>query len=400
MNALSGIRRRIEAGPAVGRIDAAGTVTLDTRRTSTLRPTGWGVGIQRLTPAEFPVPPVDVWSREAAMSVPSISRARDLLCSAVASLPLTLWSLKWDQPNRRNVEEQIPPALWMNRPDPNRTRQFILSWTCDDLLFLARSYWKVTKRYESTGYPAAFEWMPAADVNIDATGKITFLGKVVPAEDVVEFLSPLDGLLFTGWRAIQTAVNLDAAAERFSTAEIPAGWLAQRENSEPMTVDELTSMAELWAAARQQRTTAALNPYLEYHESAMDPSRLQLVEARQHQAVELARVANIPAYFLNAPAGTGMTYMNTAQAKQDLVDFGAMPFIGAIEQTLGGPNVTPNGQAVRLDLSAWLRNPYTPNDNASPNDLQIAYNAPPATNGDRAPGRPRDIDGRNEGVRQ
>ena len=111
----------------------------------------------------------------------------------------------------------------------------------------------------------------------------------------------------------------------------------------------------------------------------MDPSRLQLVEARKHQAVELARIANVPAYYVDAPlSGSGMTYTNSAQARADLIDFAALPYIAAIEQTLCGPNVTPNGQAVRLDVNAWLRNPYTPNDNASPTDLEIAYNAPAA----------------------
>jgi hypothetical protein len=263
----------------------------------------------------------------------------------------------------------------MARPDPNRTRQYLLAWTADDLLFYGRAYWQVTGRYEAS-YPRSFAQMPATDVNVDTNGKVTHRGHIVDPADVVEFLSPSDGLLFVGWRAIQTALNLDAAAERFSLTEIPAGWLEQDPASEPLAADELAAIATEFAAARTARTVAALNPFIRWRESAMDPSRLQLVEARQHQAVELARVANIPAYFLNAPAGTGMTYMNAQQAKQDLIDFGAMPYIGAIEQTLSGPNVTPSGQAVRLALNAWLRNPYVPNDDASPNDMQIAYNTP------------------------
>ena len=37
----------------------------------------------------------------------------------------------------------------------------------------------------------------------------------------------------------------------------------------------------------------------------MDPVELQLVEARQHQALELARFANIPPYFVGAPSWCG-----------------------------------------------------------------------------------------------
>ena len=184
---------------------------------------GWGVGISRLAPFDF-APPVDVWSREAAMSIPTISRARDLLCSAVGALPLTLLSITFNEQGEP-VEQRLPPATWMNRPDPNRTRQWSLAWTTDDLLFAGRAYWRISARYESTTYPSAFELMRASDVSIDANGRVTWCNRTIPSEDVVEFLSPLDGLLTTGFRAINTAINLDAAAERFAPRRSRrAGW--------------------------------------------------------------------------------------------------------------------------------------------------------------------------------
>jgi hypothetical protein len=390
------VRNLLRPRWAVAAIEAAGTVSLD--RTTNARPNGWGVGYGRMAPFDW-APPVDIWSREAAMSVPSVSRARDLICTAVGALPICLYTVRFDVPSRQSVEEQLPPPRWANRLDPNKPRQHTLAWLTDDLLFYARAYLKITTRYESTGYPATFQWMPFTDLNIEANGRVRYRNDEIDPADVVEFCSPIEGLLAVGFRAINTALNLDAAAERFSTAEIPAGWLEQTENSEPMSGDELGEIADSFQAARQARTVAALNPFIRWHESTMDPSRLQLIEARQHASVEMARLCNIPAYFLNAPAGTGMTYMNAAQAKQDLIDFGALPYIQCIEQTLGGPNVTPNGQAIRLDVNAWLRNPFVPNDNASPNDLAIAYNAPtPETPPQRAPGRPRQIDGLNEGT--
>lgn len=381
---------------AVAAVEAAATpIPLHPR--SGVRPNGWGVGIARLAPFDF-APPVDIWSREAAMSVPSISRARDLICTLVGALPITVWSVRFDPNTRQPVEEQLPPPRWANRLDPNEPRVNTLTWLTDDLFFYSRAYLRVTNRYVDT-YPATFERMAFVDVNIDATGRVTHNSAPVDPADVVEFRSPIEGLLCTGFRTIQTTLNLDAAAERFSLAEIPAGWLEQTADSEPLPPDELGQIADDFQAARQARTVAALNPYIKWRESTMDPTRLQLIEARQHQAVEVARLCNIPAYFLNAPAGTGMTYTNAAQAKQDLIDFGAMPYIQCVEQTLGGPNVIPGGRAVRLDVNAWLRNPYTPNSNASPNDLQIAYNpTTPQTAPAAAPGRPRQVDGLNEGT--
>ena len=372
-------------------VNGAGHVSLSTAPERSAN-RGWGVGRSRLAPFDWAPPTAGLWSRESALGVPTISRARDLICSTVAALPITLWSVRFDPATGTDVEARLPPPGWAVRPDPDRTRQHLIAWTSDDLFFYGRAYWRVTDRYDNT-YPSAFRRMAATDVGIDASGHITFNGKQVPPGDVVEFLAPGDGILYTGARAIQTAINLDSAAERFSTAEIPAGWLAQRENSEPMSSDELADMADAWQAARLARTTAALNPWLEWHESTMDPARLQLTEARQHQALELARVANIPSFLVGAPSGGSLTYQNSVQAKSDLLDFGCLPMVATIEQTLSGPNVTPRGQFVRLYTDAWLRSPLTNVPNQTPPNSATA-DVP------RQPGRPRQADGLNEGTPQ
>lgn len=337
------------------------------------RPTGWGTGIQRLAPFDF-TPPGGLWDRQAAMTVPTISRSRDLICGAVGALPLVLYTVDWANPGAP-VELSLPPATWMARPDPTKTRNFMLAWTVDDLFFYGRGYWLVVDRYAPPqSYPRSFVWMPTVQVRVDTNGDTWWDGVPVNPADVIEFLSPIEGLLDVGWRAVNTAVQLDQAAERFSRCEVPAGWLKQTDG-EPMTGEELSQLAADFASLRMTLSIAALNSVTDYHESSLDPSKLQLTEARQHQALELARITNIPPSLVGAPSGTGMTYNNTLQAKQDLIDFGAAPYINCVEQTLGGPNVVPAGQFVRLDLNAWLRNPYVTAPPA-PNDMQTAFNPP------------------------
>ena len=94
---------------------------------------------------------------------------------------------------------------------------------------------------------------------------------------------------------------------------------------------------------------------MQWHESSIDPNKLQLTTARQYQSLELARLTNVPPYLVGAPTGTGMTYQNAVQARGDLIDFGAMPYIECIEDTLSGPNVLPQGRFVLLDVEAWTR---------------------------------------------
>lgn len=297
--------------------------------------------------------------RLRAMQIPTVSRARDLMASLVGSLPIRQYGTQW---NGEDLEEvPLPPEAWMLRPDPATTRAHLLAWTFDDLVFHGRAYWFVSSRY-STGFPASFSWMPAELTTLDAERivgnvplgeyRITFEGRPIPNRDVVVFYSPNDPVLLDGARAIRTAERLDRAAERFANTPAAFGWLRQT-SGEPMSGDELADLASAWAAARDSNAIAALNEFVEWNESQMDPTRLQLLEARQHQALELARLMNVSPFLVGAPTGSSMTYQNAEQAQAQLaVDAG--PYIDAIEQTLSRDDVTPRGRLVRLDRSVWL----------------------------------------------
>ena len=68
---------------------------LDTFRVKTIEPTSADVA------AALPLPTIDsliipfngtvTATREEAMSVPAVARARNIMCSAIASLPLEVW---------------------------------------------------------------------------------------------------------------------------------------------------------------------------------------------------------------------------------------------------------------------------------------------------------------------
>lgn len=335
--------------------------------------TGWGTGGRQLVTADFPVPPVaGVFDRLTLMTIPAVARARNIICSAVGSLPVTLWTYRWDQD--APIENRTPPASWMARPDPNHTRQWMLAWTTDDLLFHARAYWRITSRL-ATGYPATFERLAPLELNVDTAGAVTYHGQAVDPADIVEFVSFTEALVATGWRTFSTTLKLEEAADRFSGTEIPAGWLKQT-GGEPLTAEELGQWADAFAARRRANVTAALGIDFDYHEASADPERMQLVEARDHQAAEAARLIGLPPWAVGAPSNNSMTYQNAETARRDVVDFGALPFIQCIEQTLSGPNVTPYGQAVRLDLDAWLRSPFTEGE-PSANDLERAFDPEP-----------------------
>jgi phage portal protein BeeE len=297
-------------------------------------------------------------AEDAALSVPTVSRAISLLSTVVATLNLKSYTLQWT--GQEYEELYVEGESWMTRPDPKITRNFIMSKTARDLILYGRAFWMVTSRY-STGYPATFQWLPAnlCDTPNNAppewfgpADKINFNGIPLDVSQVVQFLSGSQGIIYSGRRAIQIALRLDQSAERFATNEIAAGYLQQK-GGEPMSGEELGEMAAAWAANRRTNAIGALNELVSFESFDVDPSKLQLVEGREYQTKELSRLMDIPAYLL-AIDQSGMTYANAQQARQDLILFGARPILHAIEERLSMDDVLPRGRHVRFAIDEYL----------------------------------------------
>jgi phage portal protein BeeE len=300
-------------------------------------------------------------TEELGLSVPTIARAVQMICSVVGSLPLKHYTTQWTGEEYEEIGLEL--EAWMLQPDPTVTRQFIMSATVTDLMMRGEAFWYVTSRSQNTGRPLTFQWMPAAMVSLlDQTGpqrfglskQVTFNGVEIPYQDVVQFIAPTQGLLYTAARSIQTAVKLDRAADRFASTEIAAGYLQQTDGSEPMSAEDLAELAASWANARRASAIGALNSVVKWQEFNSDPSKLQLVESRQFQALELSRHAGIPPYLLGIGVPGSFTYQNAQQARQDLWLFGAKMYADCIEQTLSGNSIVPRGRFVKFDVEDFL----------------------------------------------
>lgn len=301
---------------------------------------------------------IDGDARARAMSVPTISRARDLIASMFGCLPIEFYREMWNGEEMDAVE--IAPRSWGRRIDPTVTNNFIMSWTFDDLFFYGRAFWHVQSRTQD-GFPASFTRLPAAMVTtMDQAGpvwfgpsnQIMFNGLPVDSRDVIQFLSPIQGLCYMSARTIETALSLENSVLRNSRSAIPAGVLRQV-GGEPLSPAELSEMAHAFNEARLTNQTAALNEFLTYEATTVTPDKMLLVESRQFQALELSRTANIPPYLAGIAVG-GYNYQNATQAKQDLYLFAAKNFIECWNQTMSADNVLPRGTFVRLDVDSYL----------------------------------------------
>jgi phage portal protein BeeE len=80
-----------------------------------------------------------------------------------------------------------------------------------------------------------------------------------------------------------------------------------------------------------------------------------MVEARQHQAVEIARVFGVRAALLDAGSPSGsMTYASLTDARRDLVDFTLAPYADAFAGRMSMDDVTETTRTVVVRLDATV----------------------------------------------
>ena len=299
---------------------------------------------------------------QVALSLPTVSRARDLLASTISGLEFRQYIKQW---NGTEYEEiYVPNESWMENPDPKVPRQFILANTVTDLWMTGRAFWAVTSRNATDGRPMSFEWLPSANIQTpDQVGpqffgmpsSIQFNGVNLDPNEIITFLAPTTGLMYSGRRAVNIATHLDQYADRAATIETVPGYLQQTAAGETMSGEELGDLAAQWAQARREgNVIGALNNYVNFVEFDRDPLEVNAAQ-REYQALDLSRMCSVPAYLVSAPTpGASMTYQNASQARQDLWLFGAQMYAHAIESRLSMNDVTARGRYICFDTDDLL----------------------------------------------
>jgi hypothetical protein len=77
-------------------------------------------------------------ARNKAMSVPTISRARDLMASVLGCMSLKMYSELWNGDEMEKIP--LAPRTWLRRIDPAVPNNFLLSFLFDDLFFLGARF--------------------------------------------------------------------------------------------------------------------------------------------------------------------------------------------------------------------------------------------------------------------
>jgi HK97 family phage portal protein len=283
-------------------------------------------------------------SRKDAMSVPSVARARNLICGTVASIPLEYYNKK--------TGEVIAPPRWINQLSKNQPSFVTLNWMVDSLLFYGNCYLRVVERYQEDGRPSAFEWIANSRVTFttDLEGIMITQYYVdanpISMNDIVTIQGLDEGVLERAGRTIQSAIDINKAAAISSATPMSSGILKNMGADLPPA--EVSGLLAAWKRSRQNNSTAYLTSTLEYQPTQFSPKEMMYNEAIQGLSTELARAMNVPAYMLSSEMNQSMTYSNIQDERKQFYAMSIEPYIQAIQSRLSMDDISTAGHEVRF----------------------------------------------------
>ena len=293
--------------------------------------------------------------RISAMSIPAVNRCRNLICNTVGAMELKL--------ELKRTGEYLPKLPWMDQLSKNQPMPVTLAYICDSLLFFGVAYLEIDSVYQDNGYPASFNWVANSRV-IPKYNKTNTLiegyavdGATRPMSglnSLVTIQSMTDGLLQVGARVLTSALDLDRASSVAASTPMATGVL--KNTGADLGESEVQGLLAAWRNARNNRSTAYLTSTLEFQPVAFSPKDMMLNEAKQYMATEIARLCNVPAYYISADMNNSMVYSNLQDERRNFVSLTLQSYISAIEQRLSMNDITPSTQKICFDLdTGFLR---------------------------------------------
>jgi HK97 family phage portal protein len=283
-------------------------------------------------------------SRHDAMSVPSVARARNLICGTVASIPLEYY--------KTSTGEVIAPPRWIKQLSKNQPSFVTLTWCVDSLLFFGVCYLLITDRYSEDGRPANFEWVANSRVTFttDLEGIMVtqyYIDmKPVSMDDIVTIQGFDEGVLDRGSRTIQAAIDVERALAVNSAQPQPAGYL--KNNGADLPPNEVSGLLAAWKRGAQSNSTRYLTSTLEYNAVAFSPKDMMYTDAVQSLSTQVARTMNVPAYLLSSDQNTTMTYSNVQDERKQFYALSIEPYVQAIQSRLSMDDISTSGHEVKF----------------------------------------------------
>lgn len=270
-------------------------------------------------------------TRSTAMRIPAVARGRNVITGQLGRIP-------WEARTATGVED-VP---WLRHPEPGRAAALTWAWTADAMLFYGRAWWIVTER-DTSGMPAAFQWIPEHAVNA-AGDKFYAHDRPIRPRDVVRIDGPHEGILVTAQDTLKAASAMHRAYARTAYNPVPTVELHQTAGDR-MDPDEIDALIASWVAARQGANGGVgfTNKSVEARVHGAPVEQL-LIAGRKAVTLEVAGHLNLPAWAVDGEVGgSSLTYSNVPARSRELLDFTLAPYLDAAAGRLSMADILPAG---------------------------------------------------------
>ncbi|WP_447523190.1 phage portal protein [Salinibacterium sp. NYA9b] len=284
-------------------------------------------------------------SRLSALQIPALKKARTLLISTIASLPLREYKdgVEVEQKWLRNSASGISP--W------HRAAGIV-----DDLLFYDWSLLAVER--DKDGQIIDAVRVPQERWSIDSKGTISVDGHGLPASQVILIPGSGDGgILAAGASTIKGARAVERAWVSRAQAPIPMVELHQITDDE-MEDEEIDELVESWNIARSSATgaTGFTDKRIEVRTHGdKSGGESHLEDQRNAVVLDVARLTGVPASVLDgSQSEASLTYSTSEGNRNDFIDYSLQYLLAPIEARLSLDDVSGAGSVIRFDKTALV----------------------------------------------
>ncbi len=317
-------------------------------------------------------------NERSAMQISAVNAAVRILAESIASLPLYVYE-KGKDGNRVKAEDLELFYLLHDKPNPEMT-SFIFRETLMTHILLWGNGFAQILRNGRGGVIGLYPLLPnKMSVERDEKGQLFYrylrYENEPPAMDgntvilMPEDVLHIPGLGFDGLvgyspiSMTKNAIGLALAAEEygskfFANGAAPAGVLEH-----PGVIKDVSKLRESWnntfGGSGNAGKVAILEEGLHFNPIAMSPQDSQLLETRQYQLNEIARIFRIPPHMLGDLSKA--TFSNIEEQSLEYVKYTLTPWICRREASLTDALLTREEQrkyAIRFNVDGLLRGDY------------------------------------------
>lgn len=284
-------------------------------------------------------------TREGAMAIPAVQRARDQVVTSCAKLPLV--ELEGDV-------KVAPQPYWITHTADGSTPQHRMAWTVDDLIWYGLSLWwrndpdtpeETRQRVNQT------DW----EINTDRR-EILVNGDSADPSEVILFTGFREGLLQSAQQPIADIQDLYAIVRQRLKNPVPNIELHQTGGT-PLPKAEKDQLLADWRAARNDPTTGGVaftSQWIQVIERGAGTDSQLMIEARNAAAVDAARMVGVHAGQIDATTPkASLNYETQSGRNEEFVDFDLDLYLVPIAARLSLDDVCAPGRRVAFDTEQF-----------------------------------------------